>query len=145
MNQLNKEATMLASLDRVMRTLRRRPLGKQKIGRGGYRLLKIISEHPNSPTRILADQLGMRTSSLNERLVRLEAEGVITRSRDENDQRVFVINIAPKGEKLLKALHVERQQMSQVIEKILTEDEIITMTQIADKLSSGLKEWGETP
>lgn len=145
MNQPNKEAMMLASLDRVMRTLRRRPIGKQKIGRGGYRLLKIIATYPNSPTRVLADQLGMRTSSLNERLVRMEAEGVITRSRDENDQRVFVVNIAAKGEELLKDLHVERQQMSQVIEEILTEEEITTMTQIADKLSNGLKELGERP
>ncbi len=141
----NKEEMMLASLDRVMRTLRRRPAGKQKLGRGGYRLLKIISEQPNTPTRVIADRLGMRTSSLNERLVRMEAEGVITRERDEKDQRVFVVNISPEGEAVLEGLHSERQKMSRVIEGILTEEEIDTLTKLADKLSRGLKELGETP
>lgn len=141
----NKEEIMLASLDRVMRTLRRRPAGKQKLGRGGYRLLKIISEQPNSPTRVIADRLGMRTSSLNERLVRMEAEGVITRERDEKDQRVFLVNILPAGEAILEALRGERQKMGRVIEGILTEAEINTLTELADKLSSGLKELGETP
>ena len=137
---MNKEAVMLAALDRVMRTLKRRPAGKQRLGRGGYRLLKLISEQPNSPTRVLAERLGMRTSSLNERLVRMEAEGVITRERDAKDQRVFLVNIAPAGEAVLETLRLEREAMSQVIEGILTEEEIDKMTELADKLSSGLKE-----
>lgn len=137
---MNKEAMMLAALDGVMRTLKRRPAGKQRLGRGGYRLLKLISEQPNSPTRVLAERLGMRTSSLNERLVRMEAEGVITRERDAKDQRVFLVNIAPAGEAVLETLRLEREAMSQVIEEILTEEEIDKMTELADKLSRGLKE-----
>lgn len=137
---MNKEAMMLAALDSVMRTLKRRPAGKQRLGRGGYRLLKLISEQPNSPTRVLAERLGMRTSSLNERLVRMEAEGVITRERDAKDQRVFLVNIAPAGEAVLETLRLEREAMSQVIEEILTEEEIDKMTELADKLSRGLKE-----
>ena len=137
---MNKEAVMLAALDRVMRPLKRRPAGKQRLGRGGYRLLKLISEQPNSPTRVLAERLGMRTSSLNERLVRMEAEGVITRERDAKDQRVFLVNIAPAGETVLETLRLEREAMSQVIEEILTEEEIDKMTELADKLSRGLKE-----
>lgn len=140
MPQTNQEENMLAALDRVMRTLRRRPAGKQRLGRGNYRLLKVIAENPNSATRVLADQLGMRTSSLNERLAHLETEGVITRQRDEKDQRIFVVNIAAQGEEMLKALRIERSQMNQVIETILTEEEMITMTRIANKLSNGLKE-----
>lgn len=137
---MNKEAMMLAALDRVMRTLKRRPAGKQRLGRGGYRLLKLISEQPNSPTRVLAERLGMRTSSLNERLVRMEAEGVIRRERDAKDQRVFLVNISPAGEAVLETLRLEREAMSQVIEEILTEEEIDKMTELADKLSRGLKE-----
>lgn len=140
---MNKEAMMLAALDRVMRTLKRRPAGKQRLGRGGYRLLKLISEQPNSPTRVLAERLGMRTSSLNERLVRMEAEGVIRRERDAKDQRVFLVNIAPAGEAVLETLRLEREAMSQVIEEILTEEEIDKMTELADKLSRGLKEMAD--
>lgn len=141
----SKEEIMLAALDRVMRTLRRRPAGKQKLGRGGYRLLKIISEQPNSPTRVIADRLGMRTSSLNERLVKMEAQGVITRERDAADQRVFVVNISAEGEAVLAELRAQRLKMSRVIEGILTEEDIDTLTELADKLSNGLKALGEAP
>lgn len=141
----SKEEIMLAALDRVMRTLRRRPAGKQKLGRGGYRLLKLISEQPNSPTRVIADRLGMRTSSLNERLVKMEAQGVITRERDAADQRVFVVNISAEGEAVLAELRAQRLKMSRVIEGILTEEDIDTLTELADKLSNGLKALGEAP
>lgn len=141
----SKEEIMLAALDRVMRTLRRRPAGKQKLGRGGYRLLKLISEQPNSPTRVIADRLGMRTSSLNERLVKMEAQGVITRERDAADQRVFIVNISAEGEAVLAELRAQRLKMSRVIEGILTEEDIDTLTELADKLSNGLKALGEAP
>ena len=42
MNTLNKVEIMLAKLDLVMRLLRRRPVGKQRLGRGVYRLKRLL-------------------------------------------------------------------------------------------------------
>ena len=56
-----------------------------------------------------------------------------------------MVNISPAGEAVLEALRGERQEMGRVIEGILSEEEIVNLTLLADKLSRGLKEVGETP
>ncbi|MFB0919196.1 MAG: MarR family transcriptional regulator [Clostridiaceae bacterium] len=135
---MNKEEAMLNSMDRVMRILRRRPQDKQHLGRGVYRLLRRINENDGITTRELAELLGMRTSSLNERLSRLEQENIISRERDPKDQRVFIVRLNESGVELLNEINEERRQMNSLIGKILTDDEIEKMTNLAIKLGDGL-------
>lgn len=135
---MNREEAMLNSIDRVMRLLRRRPQDKQHLGRGVYRLLRRINENDGITTRELAESLGMRTSSLNERLSRLEQENIISRERDSKDQRIFIVKLNEGGVALLNELNEERRQMNSFIGKILTDEEIETMTKLAIKLGDGL-------
>lgn len=135
---MNREEAMLNSIDRVMRLLRRRPQDKQHLGRGVYRLLRRINENEGITTRELAESLGMRTSSLNERLSRLEQENIISRERDSKDQRIFIVKLNEGGVALLNELNEERRQMNSFIGKILTDEEIETMTKLAIKLGDGL-------
>lgn len=140
MTTLHKEEMMLAKLDLVMRLLRRRPAGKQRLGRGVYRLLTRIRESEEISTRALADRLGMRPSSLNEKLARLEKEEILMRERDPKDQRVFLVRLLPKGATLYDEIRAERQTMNDAIGGILTEDEVEQMAALADKLAKGLEE-----
>lgn len=135
---MKREEAMLNSIDRVMRLLRRRPQDKQHLGRGVYRLLRRINENEGITTRELAESLGMRTSSLNERLSRLEQENIISRERDSKDQRIFIVKLNEGGVALLNELNEERRQMNSFIGKILTDEEIETMTKLAIKLGDGL-------
>ena len=80
----------------------------------------------------------MRTSSLNERLSRLEQENIISRERDSKDQRIFIVKLNEGGVALLNELNEERRQMNSFIGKILTDEEIETMTKLAIKLGDGL-------
>ena len=143
MNPLNKEETMLAKLDLVMRLLRRRPAGKQRWGRGVYRFLTRIREHEEISTRELADSLGMRPSSLNEKLASLEKEEILVRERDPKDQRVFLVKLQPKGVALYEEIRTERQKMNDGISTILSEEEVEAMTSLAEKLAAGLEQLAE--
>jgi DNA-binding MarR family transcriptional regulator len=143
MNTLNKVEIMLAKLDLVMRLLRRRPVGKQRLGRGVYRLLNRIREHEGISTRELADSLGMRPSSLNEKLASLEKEEIIIRERDQKDQRVFIVKLQPKGVELYDEIIAERQNMNEAIGRILSEEEMKTFTSLAEKLAEGLEKRAE--
>lgn len=139
MNTTNKEEKMLAKLDLVMRLLRRRPVGKQRLGRGVYRLLTRIQEHEAISTRELADSLGMRSSSMNEKLASLEKEEILVRERDQKDQRVFIVKLQPKGVVLYDEIRAERQKMNDAIGTILSEEEVETLTSLAEKLADGLE------
>lgn len=136
-NNTNEE--MLASLDRVMRLLRRRPAKDTNLGRGVYRLLSMIQKQEGISTRELASQLEIRPSSLNERLVRLEADQIISRERDDHDQRVFLVRLLPAGEEHLQRIHAERKQFNESVSHILTKDEMCHLIELANKLADGIE------
>ncbi|MDI9501746.1 MAG: MarR family transcriptional regulator [Tissierellia bacterium] len=139
MNALHIEEVMLANMDRIMRLLRRRPAGKQHLGRGAYRLLSTVAEKEGISTRDLAATLGVRPSSLNERLLRLEENAILLRERDPQDQRVFLVRLLPGGDALLEEVKAERNRMLAAIGTILTEEELDTMIHVTEKLADGLE------
>ena len=130
---------MLASLDRVMRLLKRCPTSRSRHGRGVYRLLTIINETNNTSTRDLAELLDVRPSSLNERLVLLEQEELIRRERDPNDQRVFLVELLPKGKQHLDTIIQEQRKFNEELGKILTKEESETFVFLTEKLAKGLE------
>jgi len=135
----NTNEAMLASLDRVMRLLRRRPARRTNLGRGVYRLLSMIRDREGISTRELATLLEIRPSSLNEKLIRLETEQIISRERDPRDQRVFLVRLLPRGEAHLERIHAERKQFYKSVSQILTEDEVRDMIGLANKLADGIE------
>lgn len=131
---------MLASLDRVMRLLRRRPAGSQHVGRGVYRLLRSIQEKGEISTRELADLLDVRPASLNEKLAVLEEKEMVLRERDPRDQRSFLVRLLPHGEAHLEKIRQERKIMNQSIGAILSPDESELLICLTGKLADGLEE-----
>lgn len=140
---LQTNEAMLASLDRVMRLLRRRPAKRTNLGRGVYRLLVMIRDREEITTRELAELLEIRPSSLNERLSRLESEQLIMRERDPRDQRVFLVRLLPAGEAHLEEIRQERSAFNEAVGKILTEEEAKVLMGLTDKLAEGIEALGD--
>lgn len=130
---------VLASFDRVMRLLKRCPTSRSRHGRGVYRLLTIINENKKTSTRDLAELLDVRPSSLNERLVILEQEELIKRDRDLSDQRVFLVELLPKGKQHLDKIIQEQLKFNEELGKILTIEESETLVLLTEKLAKGLE------
>lgn len=75
------------------------------ISRGQGRILYYLSIHPDGlSTKSLSQKIGIRTSSLNEILAKLENSGCITRSPSEADKRVIINALTPEGWKMVPAL-----------------------------------------
>ena len=140
MTELNANENMLASLDRVMRLLRRGHSNNSHGGRSVYRMLAIIQRHEGISTRELAERLDMRPSSLNEKLVDLEHDELILRTRNEHDQRIFMIQLQAKGLEQLEAIKQERVAFNTKVAGILSETEAMELSKLATKLSDGLEE-----
>lgn len=74
----------------------------------GYILTYVEKE--GTPSTKLAQQLGMKNSSLTRLLKKMETDGCITRVIDEKDKRVIRVFLTPKGvqrRKLAKAKVLE--------------------------------------
>ncbi|MFR4188501.1 MAG: MarR family winged helix-turn-helix transcriptional regulator, partial [Corynebacterium variabile] len=75
-------------------------------GRGGFRgeirsgqgrVLGILALQSPLPQKNLAYMLGVRPQSLSELIAKLETAGLVTRERDENDRRSFLIELTETG------------------------------------------------
>jgi len=65
--------------------------------RGQGRILAMLKLQDGISTKDLSYLLGIRVSSLNELLAKMEKNGYINREPDENDKRVMLVKLTEKG------------------------------------------------
>ncbi|MEQ3364064.1 MarR family winged helix-turn-helix transcriptional regulator [Raoultibacter massiliensis] len=65
--------------------------------RGQGRILALLKIKDGVSTKDMSSVLGIRTSSLNELLSKLESKGYIVREQSEEDKRVMVVKLTEKG------------------------------------------------
>jgi DNA-binding MarR family transcriptional regulator len=103
--------------------------------RGQGRILAALKLKDNVSTKDLAYILGIRTSSLNEFLAKLEKNGYITRDPSDHDKRVILAKITNKGR---EESPPEPPEM-QTIFDCLSEDEKIAFESCLDKIIADLQ------
>jgi DNA-binding MarR family transcriptional regulator len=74
---------------------RRGPAGDPHRGQG--RILAMLKLHDGIATKDLSYLLGIRTSSLNEALARMEKAELITRAPSTQDRRIILVSLTEKG------------------------------------------------
>ena len=98
MNELYKKLTKLQWLlhRRQMRGwVVRGPLADTTRGQG--RILAVLKLRDGISTRDLSYLLGIRVSSLNELLMKMEKGGYVTREPSEQDKRIMLVKLTEKG------------------------------------------------
>ncbi|MGI6220483.1 MAG: MarR family winged helix-turn-helix transcriptional regulator [Coriobacteriales bacterium] len=91
----------LIATQRIMEMLHRKhmmergPAGDPTRGRG--RIIALLKLRDGVPTRDIAQILGIRVSSLNEVLAKLERDGLVERVQSEADGRVMLVYLTDKG------------------------------------------------
>ena len=102
MNELNFALfEKLARLQWLMRRQRHRNFAKNgptaDATRGQGRIIALLKMQDGISTRDLSYLLGIRVSSLNELLAKMEKNGYITREPSEADKRVMLTKLTEKG------------------------------------------------
>lgn len=85
------------------------PLGDTTRGRG--RVLALLKQKDGVSTKEMATVMGIRVSSLNEVLGKMEKDGFVERSASPDDRRVMLVWLTDKG----KAIELPDQNMPQII------------------------------
>ena len=92
-------------------------------GKGHGRLLRLIAEHEGITGKELALMLGIRPSTLTEKLNALEEEGIIVRKRDSKDRRVVHIGLTPEGFLALQRREAGANRLQAELDTIMTAEE----------------------
>ena len=108
--------------------------------RGQGRILAVLKLRDGISTKDLAYLLGVRVSSLNELLSKLEKGGYITREPSEQDKRVMLVKLTEKG----RSEEQTENPASEDIFDCLSEDEQKTMCGFLDRIIESLNgDFGE--
>ena len=133
----------LLNVQRIMGMLRRQKMAERgptaDPTRGRGRIIALLKLSDGIPTRDIAEILGVRVSSLNEVLAKMERDGLVERVQSEEDKRVMLVNLTDKGR--------EEEQETQLHVKLLAgfdDDELAAFDAGLDKIIANLEtELGE--
>ncbi|MBO9514532.1 MAG: homoprotocatechuate degradation operon regulator HpaR [Variovorax sp.] len=99
-----------------------------------WRVLRVLGEHGAVETGRVAREAFILGPSLTGVLARMERDGLITRSRDPNDQRCTVIEATPRGRKLVKRLSVSIEAHYKWMEESLGKEKLGQLYALLDEL-----------
>ena len=113
----------------------RRPGGPMGHGMNRERMLVIISDHPEGiRQKALAEAAGINASSTSEVVSRLEDDGYLIRTIDENDKRATVLKLTEMGAVRAEEIRTEREAFLDDFFSKLSEEEKQTLSDLLDKL-----------
>lgn len=117
------------------------PLGDTTRGRG--RVLALLKQKDGVSTKDMATIMGIRVSSLNEVLGKMEKEGYVERTPSPDDRRVMLVWLTDKG----KAIQLPDQNLPQVLFGALNQGAqnqlCMYFEQMISSLQNELEEEGE--
>lgn len=102
---------------------------------GRVRLMNMLMEHGAMSQREIADKLDIRPQSLSELLVKMEADGMISRRQAEEDKRVSVVELTEAGRERLVVMREENRVHAEKILSPLSECEKDELYSILKKLT----------
>lgn len=108
------------------------------------RVLALLRERGPVSQRLLMENLGVRSGSLSELLAKLERQGLIERTRDEEDKRGFIIALTAHGDALVVEHTLREKAASDILFAPLAEEEREQLRLLLQKLIDAWKEeWEE--
>jgi homoprotocatechuate degradation regulator HpaR len=99
-----------------------------------WRVLRVLGEHGAVETGRVAREAFILGPSLTGVLARMERDGLIVRSRDEQDARRSVIEATPAGRKLVKRLSSTVEAHYTWLESSLGKDKLAELYALLDEL-----------
>ncbi|MCD7715976.1 MAG: MarR family winged helix-turn-helix transcriptional regulator [Lachnospiraceae bacterium] len=94
--------------------------------------------------RELQDILHIQSGSLSEIIIKIEAEGLIEKTRSEKDGRQIVLRLTPEGERLARTYKAEHEEKLRHLTSCLSDEEMKDLNKTLSRLEEHWKELGDT-
>ena len=115
-------------------------LGEYGLTYPQYLVLMVLWEKDSQPVNNIAKRLVLETNTVTPLLKRMEAEGLIVRSKGKKDARQMIVDLTKKGRELQKKLSgVPEAMASTVLCKRLTPETVPALFGMLDGIIDKLK------
>lgn len=99
-----------------------------------FAILVLLREEPDLDQRTLGARASTDTSTLADVCRRLEQRGLLSRGRDTEDGRRYVLRVTPKGDELLRCIVPDVERVGEALLDGLTGEERTTLLTLLSKL-----------
>ena len=90
----------------------------------------------------LAIGLGWEISRMSHQISRMEASGLVTKSRSAEDSRSFNVSITARGRKLAEsAIPLQSKEINHCFSNVLTKQQMETLIEISDAISKHMNDY----
>jgi MarR family transcriptional regulator for hemolysin len=103
-------------------------------------ILRIVSEEPQVSHRELAERLFVSAPTVTHHLDRLEAMGLLSRTRDTGDRRVVRVDLTPAGAERWAELEAVADATDAEVRSLLSPDDAQTLHRLLTTLHDRLVE-----
>jgi MarR family transcriptional regulator for hemolysin len=103
-------------------------------------ILRILAEEPQVSHRELAERLFVSAPTVTHHLDRLEASGLLTRTRDTGDRRVVRVDLTPPGAARRAELEAVVDATDTEVRSLLSPDDAATLHRLLTTLHDRLIE-----
>jgi MarR family transcriptional regulator for hemolysin len=100
-------------------------------------LLNLKIRRPGTQ-RQLADAVGIREATLTHHLNAMDADGLITRTRDAANRRVHIVTLTEKGDQLFLALRATAMTFDAKLRTGLADSDLATLETLLTRLSANV-------
>ena len=119
-------------------------LGEQGLTYPQYLVLLVLWEKDAQPVNDIAKRLLLETNTVTPLLKRMEAEGIVTRSKGKEDARQMIVKLTDKGRELQKKLtHVPETVGSAVLCESVTPETVPGLFGMLDGIIRQLQQQGK--
>lgn len=112
--------------------------------RGGkrrqYKILCILHDNGDISQKTLLDMFNIKSGSLSEAIVKMEADGLITRTKSPEDKRNYIIHLTEKGRNEYLDINSQIKGQEKILFNTLSDEEKDELYRLHDKL---LADWRE--
>ena len=120
-------------------------LGEYGLTYPQYLVLLVLWEKDAQPVNDIAKRLLLETNTVTPLLKRMEAEGILTRTKGEKDARQMIVKLTKKGRDLQKKLtDVPESVGSAVLCESVTPETVPGLFKMLDDIINQLKENNKT-
>ena len=120
-------------------------LGEYGLTYPQYLVLLVLWEKDAQPVNDIAKRLLLETNTVTPLLKRMEAEGILTRTKGEKDARQMIVKLTKKGRDLQKKLtDVPESVGSAVLCESITPETVPGLFKMLDDIINQLKENNKT-
>src|ERR1700722_12180650 len=111
-------------------------------GAGGslpvWLILLNLTIHRPGTQRKLAEEVGIREATLTHHLNAMDADGLITRTRDAANRRIQVVTLTERGDQVFQALRAAAMAFDAKLRAGLADSELDTLTTLLTRLSANV-------